>query len=158
MLRVPRMTDRYKITFGDISFLIAPLSRGQKSEINQCSVINEGNTTTYLFESQALYLKYGLKKIEGAQDFHGKPYRLSFAENGGLTDDCLDEVLNICGKEEIMAVAWQLLEGVPEEITDPVHVKNVKLDKMPLRVKIPKSKKYLEGVALEILPMETDDS
>ena len=92
------------------------------------------------------------------EDLHGNKYELSFEENGSLTDQCLDEVLNMSGRKEMMAVAWQLLEGVPDEILDPITEKSVKWDKMPIKVKIPNSKKYLTGVALEILPLETDDS
>jgi hypothetical protein len=126
MIKVPRMSDRYRVKIGkDVTFWIAPLSRRQKLEISSCTKNRGGDMVPDLFEMQCLYLKYGLKKVEGVNYSDGSSFELQF-ENNELTEESLDEVLNIPQKQELMVVAWQFLNGSPDEIVDPVTNKKLK--------------------------------
>lgn len=116
------MSDRYRIEAGGVTFTISPLTRGQKIQINDCVKNISGNMEPDIFEMQCLYLRFGLKAVEGVTYSDGEPFILTF-ENGELSDESLDEVLNIPQKAEIMTAAWQFLNGAPDEVVDPISGK-----------------------------------
>lgn len=130
-MRIPRMTDRVKLSVGELTFIVAPLSRDQKREISQTTVTIEGGEPQMnLWEAQALYLKYGLKKIEGLKDYHGKDYVLKF-ENNGLTEECLSELWYVQDNlEHAISYIAQTMNTLPDEYRDynGKKVKGVKLE------------------------------
>lgn len=89
-----------------------------------------GEETIDLVRTQFLYIKYGLKGIEGIEDYDGKPYELEF-EGDHLTDQCVDELFNFNQKDDFINIAWQLFNGMPDKIIDPQtgkQMKGVKLE------------------------------
>jgi len=131
MIKIPRMSDRYKFKIEELEFTIAPLSRAHKIEITSCSKVIDGETVPDLLEMQHLYLKYGLKEVKGVQYHDGEDFVLSF-ENGHLTDESVSEISNIPQKSKLMVAAWQCLNGAPDEITDTQTGK--KLDGVELEI------------------------
>lgn len=119
MVKIIKMSDRIKLSVKDVTFWIAPLSKEQKAEASNCTTITHGGTTTIdLFSAQAVYIKYGLKKVEGLEDHHGNKYKLSF-ENECLTEDCISEILYLPESEALNNYFWQSLNGLPTTIKDP---------------------------------------
>jgi hypothetical protein len=115
--KVLRMSDRIKVKIGELSFELAPLSNDRKIEISSCTKKQDGIDVYDHGSAQHLYVKYSLKKVTGLTDYNDNEYKLSF-ENEVLTDDCVSEIFMIPQKQDLMAAAWQLLNGMPEKLTD----------------------------------------
>jgi hypothetical protein len=130
-MKILRVTDRVKLTVGGVTFYIAPLTKDQKTEATQCTMTTAGgNTTLDLLGAQCIYLKYGLKKIEGVKDSSGKDYQLSF-DGDCLSDDSLTELMTLPIMDSVYNYFWQSLNGMPDELKDPStgkKLKGVKLD------------------------------
>lgn len=118
MAKILRLSDRVKLKIGEITFTIAPLSYMQKQELGSCTRIVKGEEVFDLLKSQALYIKYALKDIDGVVDYNGEKYELSF-EGDILTDDCVSEVMSLEENEKFSSVYWQILNGL-KEVVDPV--------------------------------------
>ena len=129
------MTDRYVLKVDGVTFTVAPLSKEHKLEISQCGQLEKGQFVQNIFNMQCLYLKYGLKGVSGIKDYNKKEYELTF-ENNYLSEDCISELLNLPMHGKLMDAAWQILNGVPDKIIDPVSgaaLKGVKLEIVPLK-------------------------
>lgn len=132
MSRILRMSDRLKITCGDVEFVVAPLSFGHKREIGSCTKVVNGEEQVDLAEAQYLLLKYGLKDVKGLKDYSGEEYKLEF-DGDYLTEDCISELYNCEEKSKFMIAAWQCMNSIPEKIVDPStnkQLKGVKLEVM----------------------------
>lgn len=69
-------------------------------------------------DAAVLALKSSIKDVEGLEDMSGSDYELDFVENE-LSDHCIDDLLNIAQGTTLNLVAIELLNGVPDEFTDP---------------------------------------
>ena len=118
MIKIPKMSDRFHLKLGELTFILAPLNMEQKRELSSQSKIVDGNIIPDVYMSQWLYLKYGLKGVKGLEDYSGKEYELQKDDSGNLTDDCVSEILMIPQRADLMSAAWQLLNGVPEKLLD----------------------------------------
>lgn len=129
MVKILRMSDRVNVKIGELSFQLAPLSNDRKIEISSCTKKQNGVDVYDHGRSQHLYIKYSLKKVTGLVDYDNKEYQLSF-ENDMLTDDCVSEIFMIPQKQDLMLAAWQLLNGVPDKLTDNdgKEIKGIKLE------------------------------
>jgi hypothetical protein len=118
MARIYRRTDRIKVKVDDITVSLAPLSAHQKAEITQLMV--DGRLKTDVkktTEAIMLAIKYSMKSVEGIMDADNKPYALQF-EGDALTQDCLDDLLNMELSEKLQRICSNLSQGVPNKFTD----------------------------------------
>lgn len=118
MAKILKLSDRLKLKIGEITFTLAPLSFSQKQELASCTKTVKGEDHFDLLKAQVLYLKYGLKNVEGLECYDGSDYALEF-EGDVLTDNCVSEIINLEEKEKLTTAAWQLLQGV-KELRDPI--------------------------------------
>jgi hypothetical protein len=118
MAKILRLKDRLKVKIGDVVFTIAPLSYLQKQELANCTSIKGGQERLDLARSQALYLKYSVKDIEGVESYNGEKYELEF-EGDHLTDECVSDLFHLEEREKLSIASWQLLNGI-KELRDPV--------------------------------------
>jgi hypothetical protein len=115
--KILRLTDRIRLTIGDVVFVLAPLSHFQKIDLSNCTTIRNGEDSYDLLAAQALYIKYSVKSIEGLETYDGNKYELEF--NGDeLTDNCVSEILSLEQKSTLAISAWQLLSGI-KDLVDP---------------------------------------
>lgn len=63
-------------------------------------------------------LRYGLKGIEGVQDGEGNDYELKFDDNGMITDECTDDMLNMEQSAALTQVCAAIINGVPSQFVD----------------------------------------
>ena len=112
MARIYRMTDRIPVKIHDMTVKIAPLSYDVKS-VCQGLILNGSHMAAAVHA-----LKNSVKGIAGLENADGSDYELEF-ENDQLTDQCIDELLNVQGSDEMQLVAISLLQGIPKEFTDP---------------------------------------
>jgi hypothetical protein len=121
-----RITDRVRISVGKTVFIVGPLSQNQKIELSECTRIDHNGDPVYdLTRAQTLLVKYGLKDIEGVTDGDDEPYKLELV-NGVLSDDCVSEIFTLEEKSLYVQAAWQVLNNIPDKLTDPVSGKKLK--------------------------------
>jgi hypothetical protein len=130
MNKILKMSDRIKMKIGDVTFTLAPFSYEHKMEMSDCTKIVAGEEVIDVFKTKTLMLRYGLKGIDGVGD-----YKLSFTEEGYLTDDCISEVLYLEQSTKMLQACYEIHNGIPED-----------------------NKLLTQGVALEVVPSLPDDS
>lgn len=128
MAKILRLTDRVKLTVGDVSFYLAPYTWGQKMEMSNCTYTKSGQAIVDTYKIQILMLKYGIKNVEGIDDFD-----LKFDADGNLTDESISELLYLEQTTKMINAAYEIHNGLPDKIET-------------------------EGVALEIIKSKTPDS
>ena len=124
MAKILRLSDRIKLTIGEVVFTIAPLNYFQKIELSNCTMIRNGEDHYDLLLAQSLYLKYGIKGMTGVKDCDGNDYELEF-KGDELTDECISEILHLEQRNKLTTAAWQLLNGI-QELADPLTGKKLK--------------------------------
>ena len=132
------MSDRITVKIDELTFKLGPMSFAQKAELAQYSEMDAGELKTGLFEASRKVLKYTLKEVKGLEDMDGFPYTLNFEDDSQkeLTDDCVEEVLNLPVNGKILSTVMQLWEGPKDKIIDPATGKALE----GVKVVLPKSK------------------
>ncbi len=127
MIKVYKKTDRIKVNIDGLTFSIAPLTLKQKKEIQ--SHLYKASVENDLVSAQdasVMSLKYSVKNVKGLYDLNEEEYQLQFDENGNLSDESIDDLLNI-EQNTKLAVVWNsLVNGVSHEIIDPMTEKPMK--------------------------------
>jgi hypothetical protein len=122
MARIYKRTDRITVRIDDVTLKLAPLSLAQKTEIQDAMF--RGQTKGDLKEMTrgiALSIKYAVKGIQGVVDGDGIPYKLE-EENGELTTECVDELLNLDLTAKLSRVCVAMVNGVPTRFTDDKNI------------------------------------
>lgn len=113
-----RTTDRIPIKIHDITVKISPLSMQQKNEILALMIEGQkANDMVKLSQATMLALRFSLKSVEGIQDAEGNEYNLEF-ENGILTEQCTDDMLNMNQSAALTQVCAAIINGVPSQFVD----------------------------------------
>lgn len=94
-----------------LGFILSPLTAKQKGEVAACLSMRGGDAVQDRWEMVRLALKYSLKAIEGIEDADGNPIQLSLGDDGGLTDESMDTVVNIPDMDLAYTAALQLASG-----------------------------------------------
>ena len=119
MKKIYKRSDRVSVAIDDITVKLAPLTFDQKNEIQQCMLDGRAkNDIAILSKGITLAMRYSLKGIEGVQDTDGQPYKLTADTAGNLTDECIDDLLNLENKEKLTLVCMALLRGIPDQFSD----------------------------------------
>jgi len=137
MTVIYRSTDRIPVKIKGLELKLSPLSYSQKAELHSHIAVGtaSGDTGEILTASRKA-VKYCVKEVSGLTDMEGNEYKLSF-ENGILTDDCVDELLNAEFNQELIGICAAMSNGVPEEFLDSTGkpMKGVSRVKKPKRGK-----------------------
>lgn len=115
MARIYKTSDRVTVKIDELTIKIAPLNLHQKNQIQRMML--DGQKTQDLPKlNQALILaiKYCLKDIKGLEDNNEESYKLEF-ENGELTDECLDDLMNIEAGPKLIQTCAAFVSGIPKE-------------------------------------------
>ncbi len=119
MARIYKRTDRITVRIDDVVVKLAPLTLDQKTEIQHAFLSSRKETDIRLASKGiALALKYSLKGIEGLEDSDGQPYKLSLGPDENLTDQCIDDLLNLELTRKLSMVCSAMVNGVPTSFTD----------------------------------------
>lgn len=120
-MRLYKTSDKISIKIDDIEIKVSPLNQLQKNELqgHMMKAVN-GNMDEAMLSVQKA-MKFCIKGISGVEyeDEGGdlKSYELEF-EEGMLSDDCIDDLLNLPVSNKISSVCSALLGGIPNEILD----------------------------------------
>lgn len=115
-----RVTDKVKVNIDDIEIKISPLTYLQKQEVQELmqKAVTEGNMK-YAMEGTICAIKYSLKSIKGIKTRDGEEYELEL-EDKKVSDNCIDDLLNMKYSQKISAVCTSLVNGVGTQfVIDP---------------------------------------
>lgn len=136
MARIYRLTDRIPVKIDGITVTISPLSFDQKIEL-QSLMLQAKADPMFAVKGARLAIKYAVKGIEGLEDSSGQPY-IVLVENGQLSDECVDDLLNLQENSKIITLCSQLINGVPRVVIDPSTGKQ--MDGISFETTAPKGK------------------
>ena len=131
-----RKSDRVKVKIEELELEIAPLSFAAKMEINDILVGAAKDDMGASMKASKVAIAHALKSIKGIETLDGDAYALEF-DGDILSEDCVDELLNLEHCPKLMTVCTSLIGGVPSEIIDPASGKAMK----GVEIKTPKKKK-----------------
>lgn len=114
MAIVYRRKDKIKVKVGDIEIKISPLGHHDKNKIQ--SLLVSGNVDS-LMEGATLALRCGLKDVKGLKLSDGSDYELEFEDNV-LSDDSLDDMMNLECQGKLISICLGLIDGIPNEFKD----------------------------------------
>lgn len=115
MAKILKLSDRIPVTIEDVTLKLAPLCYQHKMEIQQYMIEAATGNMQSAMKGAALAIKYSVKDITGVEDYSGNKFELSFEENGSLSEECVDNLLNLSLNNKMIAVCASLLNGLPEE-------------------------------------------
>lgn len=117
MATIYKLTDKLTVNIHDMSIQISPLSFHHKMQIQ--NLVQEGiskQDSSQIIKGTSLAVKYCVKGISGITDAEGDEYALSFGEDGFLTDECVEELLNMEYSTEVAQVCSTLAgKGIPSD-------------------------------------------
>lgn len=117
---VYRTSDRLTVKVGGLVFKISPLSKYQKEKIQTLSIDNK------LMQSAAEAIKSAVKGVSGLKDMHGDEYSLEMDNNKELTEECVDDLMNLEESPQLALICASLLNGIPKDFVDPFSGKKLK--------------------------------
>lgn len=115
MAKVYRTKDKISVKIDDITVKISPLTYEQKAVIQ--SLLISGDPLSVVKAAKES-IRYAVKEVSGVEDADGNPYELEF-DNGVLSEDCIDDLLNIDPEDKLSLVCTSLLQGIPKGFIDP---------------------------------------
>lgn len=111
---VYRISDTFDVKIGQVTFKISPLDYKTKADM-QSKVIS-GKP----MDAAVLALKNAVKDVSGLKLPDGSSYKLEMEENGSLSDNTINDLLNIPEAAQLNVVAISLIHGIPQgEFLDP---------------------------------------
>lgn len=113
MARIYKCTDKIPVKIHDLSVKISPLTFEQKSLCQ--SLILTGKQMDAAFYA----LQCSLKELSGVENADGSEYKLQI-EDGIISKDCMNDLLNLEESSDMQLVAISLLNGIPKEFTNPI--------------------------------------
>ena len=131
-----RKSDRVQVKVEDLSLEIAPLSFAAKMEINEVIGLADQNDVNASMKAAKIAMGSSIKGLKGVECLDGEEYKLEFIGDK-LSDECIDDLLNLEACPKIMSACMALIGGVSEEIIDPVTGKKLE----GVEVKLPKKLK-----------------
>ena len=114
-MRVYKTSDKIKIKIDELTFTISPLSISDKSSVQ--SLMLEGQKTqdlAKLNEAIHMAIKMSVKHVEGLTEESGEPYTFNYAD-GKMSDENLNDLLNLPISEKMIKVCSQIVSGVPSD-------------------------------------------
>lgn len=103
--------DRIRVKIGGLVFSISPLTFKTKSDMQ--ALVMKGDA----MGAAALAVKHAVKSIDGVKRPDGSVYELEF-EDGVLSDNAIDDLLNIPQGTKLSQIAVELINGMPKEFVD----------------------------------------
>ncbi len=113
MTRIFRTTDRIPVKIDDITIMISPLS------FVQTIMMQAKSDPMFAVKGARLAIKYAVKSVQGVELMDGTPFIVTTDDDGNLSDDDVDALLNMEENGKLITLCSQLIGGVPREVMDP---------------------------------------
>ena len=131
-----RKSDRIKVQVEELELEIAPLSFAAKMEVNDVLVSAKPEDLSASMKASRIAIGHAIKSIKGIETLDGEAYELKF-ENEKLSDECIDDLLNLEVCPKLMIVCSSLLGWIPNEVINPATGKALE----GVEIKMPGKKK-----------------
>lgn len=156
MATIFRSSDRVKLTIGEITLTLSPLTYGQKIEAGALTRTQKGGVQRVDMAKLAhLFVKCTVKGIKGVQNADKSEFELDFEEKdfeerlgkkttSVLTDECAEDLIEgLDINPNITLIASQLITKIPDYIEDAggKKIKGVKLELVGKRKAMKRKKK-----------------
>ena len=117
MTKLYRTTDKITIKVDQLTIKISPLSKRQKMSLQNDMIKASNGDLDAGMEAISNAIRYSLKDIKGVtvEDEEGNdvPYMLEFGDDNYLTDECVDDLLNLPESQKINGICSGLIAGPP---------------------------------------------
>lgn len=140
MSKIYRASDRIPVQIDDITVVIAPLTFNQKSEL-QSIMLSAKSDPMNAVKGARLAIKFAVKEVRGLEDIDGKEYKITTDDSGLISDESVDDLLNIQEQPKLIALCTQLIAGMPKGIIDPATHEPMKGVSFESKAKKPKARK-----------------
>lgn len=133
MIKIVRVSDVLPVEIDGVTFFVAPISSEKKAELLQSIEEKGGLTKLNTVSYMKTLLKWSLKRIDGLSDLYDNPYELRFDPDGGVSDECLEELMQLTQTGDAMATMANFAMNLKiDPDRDSVKVQNVSpLEKLP---------------------------
>lgn len=121
-----RISFKVKHNKDEIELIFRPLTNAEKGELAQFTDIEGGAEMVNRSKALALILKKTILKVKGFRDLDGNEWEPTRDEDGLLTDDSVDVLLNTPVYGRISVIGWNLLNSVPSVLLDPTNGREMK--------------------------------
>lgn len=108
------------IAIGEITFHVQPLNEQTKVALMNLAISAERGNFEAAVDLTRKAVKHSLKKLDGVFLSSGEIYKLRF-ENGDhapLTDECVDELMNLGCSQKMALTCMSLLNGISDPLVD----------------------------------------
>lgn len=114
---VYKTSDRIKIKVDDIVLYVSPLKYHDKNKIQALLVSGDVDS---IMQGATQALKCAIKDVKGLKlaDDHLADYKLTFDDNGELSDESLDDLMNLQYNAKFSNICLKLVDGIPDEFID----------------------------------------
>ena len=112
MARIYRLTDRIKYKIDDLTIEISPLDDHNKSTLQHLAVLGQSGDMKSSMQAAKFAMKVGLKSVDGVEYSDGEKFKLSFGEDGYVSDECIVDLLNMEESTKMIQVLSGLMNGV----------------------------------------------
>jgi len=120
-MMIYKTSDKISVNIDGIDIKISPLTHAQKTQLQSHMMKAVAGDMEAAMDSVRLSISFSLKDIKGItfmdEDGEEREYKLQF-EDGLLTDECIDDMLNMPISGKLNSVCATLLQGVPDKIVD----------------------------------------
>ncbi len=101
-----------------VVFILSPLTRLQKSDVLSSVSVKAGQILEDSMTMSSKAIRYALKGIEGLENGDGTPYQLQLDPSGVVTDEGMDDLLNLDEASQVLITASMQLAGtgMPAEL------------------------------------------
>lgn len=138
MTIIYRKSDLVDIEIDDLTFKIKPLSYMERVDIMSTLSNEGGKVIENAAKATFLTMKYGIKKVSGAKLADGTDYEIGLDADGNISEESIDDLLNLKISANLGLCLHNFLNGVPEEIIDPNTGEVIKGVKLVLSKGVPK--------------------
>lgn len=120
--RIYKTSSKIEVKIEDISIFVSPLSYHQKMELQGLMVKAANGDMNAAMEAVVKALKMSVKDLKGVLilDDQGNDVEYKLEFNGEeLSEECVNDLLNMPISNKISTICTSLLAGVPDKIIGP---------------------------------------
>lgn len=122
MAKLYKKTDRITYAIGDIKVKVSPMTLHTKLELTKLMRNAEDGSLDSIMNASIYALKSCIKGLSGVENQDGSPYELQFDDNGSLTDDCVEELLNLEESSLMIGLCSSLLAGIKTDLPNGISL------------------------------------